>query len=677
MSYLATLLNKKHFFFFALVLFMVPNMAAANVIEATLWKLVIAVFGSFAGLGGLLLNSAIEFFVVKGYDQSLVSTINDLWGMTRDLFNLTFIFGLLYIGFKMILDSENSNTRRWLVSLILAALLINFSLYITKVVIDVSNIIATQIVTGPAFPLNNAGKIDISGAFMNSLGIQSLFKSPPPKGDGAYGTIFGTAILFIVMGFVFAAGGVLLIIRYAVLAMYMILSPLMFLGWVFPQMQDVTNKYWKGFLGRAFFAPIYLLLIYFSYTIVNNFFANKFATADYTKVLGKGGKEVLENYESSLPPFILACIFLIASLVIAQKLGADGASTAVSMGKNLSNRARRVVTVGAGAATAGLAARGLRNTVGRGADALTRSEGMKKWAAKSKIGKQVFQTTQKTATRSFDARQVAGVGAALGVGTGAVGGYKKSVEDRKKSDAQFMKDIHIDLDMNDPETRDKVRKREAEIKQAAANELDEYKKLEKSVVDESEKKKEHIQNNTKLSDDERKRKLQQLDDETYKSLDAIQEKTDALTKIISDKGMARNQAMAETEYANELAYIKTLESSQQFWSGRSAKFGSGAAGVGAGSTAVSLAGLGVVAGGATLGVGALAGMTAAGARADRLQQSIDDLRRQYGVDGTKMASTKRRQKDFEDFAAAQRKFDAQNPPSPQPQANPPTPETTS
>lgn len=374
MSFLATFTHKKHLLAFALVFFMVPGVASAGLVTSTLWDIVVNVFGSFAGLGGLLLNYAILHYVTEGYEVELVSTINNLWVVTRDIFNITFIFGLLYIGFKMILDSENSNTKRWLISLILAALLINFSLYITKVVIDFTNILATQIVYSGAFPIKD-GNVDISGAFMNSLGVQQLLGGGnlDPEtiaGGGAYGYIFGAAILFIVVGFVFAAGGVLLIIRYAILIVYMVLSPLMFLGWVFPQLQGYTNKYWQGFLGKAFFAPIYILLIYFSYIVVKNVFATQIQSANYMNIFGQKADVVMGSFGTTLPPFILSCVFLIASLVIAQRLGAEGAATAVNLGRTISNRAKQVVqrtaanTARAGVAVAGKPIRRGSNVVG-------------------------------------------------------------------------------------------------------------------------------------------------------------------------------------------------------------------------------------------------------------------------------------------------------------------------
>lgn len=357
-----------------------------GLIESTLWSLVVATFGKFMGFGGALLDHAIANYVVgfgNQYTQSGVGAVVDLlWVTVRDLFNITFIFGLLYIGFKMILNSDDSNTRRWLINLIIAALLVNFSLFFTKAVVDLSNMFASQIAMN-GFQLKSSGDLagypDVSTTFMNSLGMQSIIgASAPPLpsdsgGGNMYGYIFGSMILFIVATFVFAAGAIILMIRFVSLLLYMVLSPFMFIGWVLPQLQQYTSRYWSGFLGRAFFAPIYLLLVYFSARVISAFYAN--IRPNFQGMLTGGGDAVELNFGSSLPPFILSCIFLIAALVIASKLSADGSSAALSMGRSMANRAKNSVqrsTVWTARKGAAIATAAPREGVRRGSYALGR-----------------------------------------------------------------------------------------------------------------------------------------------------------------------------------------------------------------------------------------------------------------------------------------------------------------
>lgn len=301
-----------------------------------LWSFVFGFFGWMMGVGGSLLDFGVTKFVIEfGSDFSTPGgigvTVSALWSTVRDFFNIFFIFGLVYIGFKMILNSDDSGSRRWLIHLILAALLINFSLYITQIFVDFTNMLATQIAQG--FTINGGATVNVSNTFVNSLGLTNSADLPEELGS-PFTYIFGTMILFLVSAFVFGAGGMLLIIRYCVLIFYMILSPLMFLGWVFPGLQSVTSQYWKGFMAQAFFAPLYILLLYFSASLISTYFTILRTTNGNTmKIADSLGSASTASFANTIPPFILACVFLIASLTIAKKMGVQGASQAVSAGK--------------------------------------------------------------------------------------------------------------------------------------------------------------------------------------------------------------------------------------------------------------------------------------------------------------------------------------------------------
>lgn len=343
-----------------------PNIATAqgvgDYLLSILFSFVVSVFGTLAGWAGILLDWAINELVI-GFGNLYVTsglgfTVDAMWVIVRDIFNLTFIFGLVFIGLKMIFGTDNSG-QKMLVSLIMAALLVNFSLFITKFVVDFSNIAAVQLVN--TFPKKD-GVPSISGSFVNAIGLTSLYKvetngSVAPHANffsngstgGGFIYIFSTMIILLVAAFVFAAGAFLLFIRFALLIFYLILSPLMFLGWVFPGGGSITAQFWSGFLGRAFFAPVYLLLLYLSYQIIIGFKSYPiFQGANFGNLAGaKSSADVF----AVLPPFILTAIFLIASVVIAQKMGISGAGGVISMGKAMTGKAKAYAKKGAWAST--------------------------------------------------------------------------------------------------------------------------------------------------------------------------------------------------------------------------------------------------------------------------------------------------------------------------------------
>lgn len=359
--------------FISVVFLLVPNLAQAFLGEVIYKGFVLGFLGWIMSLCGNLLNYALNVFVIGFGDQfngGVGDVVNSAWATLRDLFNLTFIFGLVYIGFKMILGSDDRSTRKWLINIILAALLVNFSLFISKFVIDFTNIVSVELlnlgVTNEIF-VNDDGLIDVSNAMKNQMNIDTVLANDPNLADSAkdnpsFSLIFGTAIVFLVSAFVYIAAAILITIRAAVLVILMIVSPFLFLGMVFPGLMGASAKLWKMLFSRAFFAPVYVALLYICLSVAGGFTAiavqpenRTFAASFVTK-----GEDAVTSTAEAFGPFMIIVILMFISLVAAQKMGAEGGSRAVSMGQNLAKRGGKMVARGAG----GVAAR----NVSRGAE---------------------------------------------------------------------------------------------------------------------------------------------------------------------------------------------------------------------------------------------------------------------------------------------------------------------
>ncbi|KXJ98973.1 MAG: hypothetical protein UZ19_OD1000573 [Parcubacteria bacterium OLB19] len=318
--------------------------------ESILWTFVNGFFGLLVWIAGTLLNIAVGQFVVGFGDlfksQGLGFAVDHLWGLVRDIFNLAFIFGLVYIGFKLILRTGESDAKKALVSIILAALLVNFSLFFAKAIVDFSNIAAAQIAHG--FYDGVPGEYKVSDKFINVLGLSSIwgadgkFLENVATGQGnGLGYIFGTMVLFIITAFVFFAGALLLLIRFVVLNFYLILSPLMFLGWVFPNLKSHAQDYWTGFLNQAFLAPVYLLMLYFAYYILKEFQNLTLSNKNYAAIFS--GNDPGNNI-NIIPFFVITCVFLLAAVSVAKKMSQKTAVSAVQTAASWAEGAGRYTT---------------------------------------------------------------------------------------------------------------------------------------------------------------------------------------------------------------------------------------------------------------------------------------------------------------------------------------------
>lgn len=113
--------------------------------DACILQIAYFIFGT---IPAFLLTVAASFFnivVALTLGSALYTKANfigDAWTVVRDLSNIFFILILLYIAVKTILGLGGHDVKKMIVSVIIMALLINFSMFMTKVVIDTSNILA-------------------------------------------------------------------------------------------------------------------------------------------------------------------------------------------------------------------------------------------------------------------------------------------------------------------------------------------------------------------------------------------------------------------------------------------------------------------------------------------------------------------------------------------------------
>ncbi len=297
---------------------------------------VIVVFGSLVGLFGSAFDWFIGNFIIDfglHYQSSNFGAVIDgVWSTVRDIFNLTFIFGLIYIGFQIILGTNDSQAKKTIPMLILAALLVNFSLFITKFIVDFSNIAAVEVyqlfessANAYGSSVGGYGGASISQAFMNALGISSLFGQLPAGAELLY--IFGMLIVFLVLIYVFLAGAILIAIRFAMLSLYLVFSPVMFIGWVFPGFNKYQQQFWSGFLGQAFFAPAFLFMLYLSYQIVSTFSGD--THTNFNTLTVSNGSTVTSGFLAVMPLFLMTVVFLLASMAVAKGMSRQGSEYAV------------------------------------------------------------------------------------------------------------------------------------------------------------------------------------------------------------------------------------------------------------------------------------------------------------------------------------------------------------
>lgn len=313
----------------------------STILDGALWVLlkpiewlaqfIFYIAGLFLTITGQLLDMSISRTIDHDTYTNLQS-VNVGWTIIRDFSNMFFIFALLYIAILTIVGSAGSTAKRWVTHLIIAALLINFSLFFTQVVIDAGNILAKgfwdKITTVQGGQTINSA----STKFLQGFRVQTTWdtatnnavtggpKVEPPAIEQRILIYLGGALVMFVAGYVFLAGAIMMIIRTITLLIVMIASPFAFLGFALPNGKGKWAGEWLSKLtGATFVAPALVIMLYIDSVIIN--------TTDMSILGGGTNSSFAMGFEGSganfaiFYQFILLIILLLASLKIAHSVG--------------------------------------------------------------------------------------------------------------------------------------------------------------------------------------------------------------------------------------------------------------------------------------------------------------------------------------------------------------------
>jgi hypothetical protein len=465
-------------------------------------QVVLRIAAMFLWVAAWFFNFTLSYSLNMGNFLQTVPIVDIGWKVFRDVANLCFIFILLYIAINTILQASVANSKKLLGTVIIVAVLLNFSLFFTKVVIDSSNILALQFyekMGGEQTPsissfinknMKSGGDKGIAQTFMKGLGLSGIYNAGKSQEGadkefqaGAWTTVgnvlavsIGGAILITVTAFVFFAAAFMFLIRTVVLIFIMVLAPLAFLSLALPK-SSLWSK-WSGMLiSQSFFAPIYMMFIYLVVAIITGEFGSG--------VDDLGGKMNIATFLTgngsavgTLYVFVVLIAMMLGSLFMAKSMGA--------VGGDLARNAAGKVTFGAGAWMS-------RQTIGRGAKAMQESGWVKNMAGSKRfgvgfVGRQLEKRSKSVSEGSFDMRGTALAGAAGGMvggfgDAGGKGGYSKSFKDSQKAWEDQAKRVGS---KSETEQRD-IEKAEEDKRLAQATQadllLDEKEKAERKIVD--------------------------------------------------------------------------------------------------------------------------------------------------------------------------------------------------
>jgi hypothetical protein len=256
--------------------------------------------------------------------------IRESWKFIRDMMNLVFILVLLFSAFCNIFRVDKWNLKKVLLTLVIMALLVNFSFPISRFIIDTGNILMYYLLNS-AFPVNS-GADSLSAKFTGITQISNMLLDVKIVGGWS---ITGQIVMNIIFMFILMATmmvtAVTLLVRIVVLAILVILSPGGFTASIFPATENLSKKWWDALFKYTFNGPILIFFMYLAINLMQKFQVNSIS-------LNMSNKS---TFIESVLFFAIPVTILWIGLSMAQGLGGVGGNLAMSKLKQAGNWARK------------------------------------------------------------------------------------------------------------------------------------------------------------------------------------------------------------------------------------------------------------------------------------------------------------------------------------------------
>lgn len=289
-----------------------PFICVTRLVSVMVGSFLISISALFLALADMLFNWSVDntilLFSSSVFDK-VKDGVNAGWTAMRDIANIVIIGMFTFIAISTILGIEAYGAKKMIARVLVIAVLINFSLLFTKIIIDTSNFTASQFYasangyatigdaqidatarsSGTAVNINSGDlqttsasglqeqfrNKGIGGAFIGLLGVTSLgstIKALDKIADSSTGGWY-IALAHGLLAFVLLAGagcvlfyGAYLLISRAVLFIFLMVTAAgAFATHLIPKMDDSEygwSGWWSSLLHNAALAPILMILLW-------------------------------------------------------------------------------------------------------------------------------------------------------------------------------------------------------------------------------------------------------------------------------------------------------------------------------------------------------------------------------------------------------------------------------
>ncbi|MBP7114020.1 MAG: hypothetical protein KBA40_01055 [Candidatus Peribacteraceae bacterium] len=82
-------------------------------------------------------------------DPAMMSALNNIWQLSRDIMNVIFALMLIGVSFLVIITGKTDKAKEKIVNFVVAVILVNFSWFFPRVILDIANVLTATVYTIP------------------------------------------------------------------------------------------------------------------------------------------------------------------------------------------------------------------------------------------------------------------------------------------------------------------------------------------------------------------------------------------------------------------------------------------------------------------------------------------------------------------------------------------------
>lgn len=283
-------------------------------------SVILFIAGLFFWLANQLIGTALD--LNNDLASGKESIVNAGHKIVLGVANMGFIVALAVIAFATMLRWEGFSYKKALPRVIIAALLINFGFFIvTNWLISPVNQITEAFRASSNFDLENSFAVFKDTEGVGKVASENIVELSDDDIIGALAKGLASVLftaLFSFLGFLtLMAFAAMLFVRYIALSILVILLPIAWITWIFPNLKipggHPWTVWWENFTRWLLFAPFAMFFFYLATGL-----ANKGIPPANT-----------ESFTSYLGGLILIIGLLLGGLVVSNKMGVSGGAMAL------------------------------------------------------------------------------------------------------------------------------------------------------------------------------------------------------------------------------------------------------------------------------------------------------------------------------------------------------------